>query len=112
MYASPAIPFISTSKIAIPQSVIAIELDDELNDFIYYNLMYLKDKVLKLTMTGTQTNLNADIVKNIEIALPDEKTIVKIANLLSSMDKIIDLHKQELEQLKLKKKYYLNKIFN
>jgi type I restriction enzyme S subunit len=36
----------------------------------------------------------------------------KIANLLSSMDKIIDLHKQELEQLKLKKKYYLNKIFN
>jgi type I restriction enzyme S subunit len=42
----------------------------------------------------------------------DQELQRKIGNLLSSMDKIIDLHKQELEQLKLKKKYYLNKIFN
>jgi type I restriction enzyme S subunit len=70
-------------------------------------------KQLRSKANGTaQLGLGKKAVEDVLIPVIPLNEQEKIANLLSSMDKIIDLHKQELEQLKLKKKYYLNKIFN
>ena len=106
------------------------ELDERnlyLNSFSYilrpknihpkYLHYYLKSKTIRKKIINegqgiTRINLSPTRIIGIKITTIDTEKQKKIANLLSSMDKTIDLHKQELEQLKLKKKYYLNKIFN
>jgi type I restriction enzyme S subunit len=88
-----------------------INVDDNTDINFIYNFM--KNINWKRYIIGsTIPHVYYSDFKNIRLPKIDIEQQKKIGNLLSSMDKIIDLHKQELEQLKLKKKYYLNKIFN
>ena len=85
--------------------------EDTSSEYMYYAL-----KNIDISSYGSQATqgitLNNESLKSIIVPITTLENQFKIANLLSSMDKIIDLHKQELEQLKLKKKFYLNKIFD
>ena len=81
--------------------------------YIYqYLLVHLKRRIDEEVSASNIPFIKMDTLHSLNIPSIEQKEQKKIGNLLSSMDKIIDLHKQELEQLKLKKKYYLNKIFN
>jgi type I restriction enzyme S subunit len=82
-------------------------------------LQYLFDKDIKkmslmfmITSSRQGKSVNFEELLNYKFDIPNLESQKKIVNIVSSMDKLIDLHKQELEELKNKKKYYLNKIFN
>lgn len=112
MYASPAIPFIIKDDIAIPQSVIAIELNDEIDkDFIYYQLQYLYETIMNFTMTGTQANLSGEVVKNIKIKIDTFEKQVNYGKLLSSIDELHELYRDYSNEIINAKKHCMNKIF-
>ncbi len=60
---------------------------------------------------SNQKNLSKADVENFIFKLPKYEEQQKIGNFLSTLDDKIELQEQKLEQLKQKKKYYLNKIF-
>lgn len=112
MYATPGIAFSNEIDVAIPQSIISIELKNKaMNTYVLEYLNFIRNNVLRLAMTGTQSNLTGEIVKNITIPIFSEKEISQIANLLSSMDKLIETEEKKLTQLELMKKYYLQQVF-
>jgi type I restriction enzyme S subunit len=88
---------------------------DNVNPYFYkyyFDTRIFRKTISKYATGSTRFTLSKKDIEHVKIVTCDINEQEKIANLLSSMDKIIDLHKQELEQLKLKKKFYLNKIFN
>ena len=90
-----------------------IEYDPKLIGLLMNNSMYFKKQILSSNEGSTRTALPYSRLKDFKIKIHEDiDRQQKYFELVSSMDKIIDLHKQELEQLKLKKKYYLNKIFD
>lgn len=112
MYASPAIPFINKIPVAIPQSVIAVDINNKKADknFIYYYLWYQKQHIMSFTMTGTQANLSGEIVKNIKCTVPEIVEQTKIGDLLSKIDDLILLRNQENQKLEQQKLYILNNL--
>lgn len=112
MYATPGLAVINKIDVAIPQSVMGIELTgDNDKSYVCNYLNYKRDDILAYGMTGTQTNLTGQIVKEMAVEVPKESEQKKIGDFLSLLDDKIELQEQKLERLKLKKKYYLNKIF-
>lgn len=73
---------------------------------------YLENLRYEKYNTGTaQPKLNAEICKNIEIVLPDEKEQQKIADFLTVVDKKIESIDKKIELLKQYKKVVMQKIF-
>ncbi|MDG6154636.1 restriction endonuclease subunit S [Lactococcus formosensis] len=88
--------------------------DNKLRDFIYQRLLMANEigEWSKLISTGTQSNLNADKVKNFNIKLPiDIKEIGKIGSIFKQLDNSITIHQNKLNQLKTCKKALLQKMF-
>ena len=87
MYASVGLPAINTMPLATSQAMFSMVLSDNKNlDYLYYFLLYFKDRVVyKYLETGTQSNINADIVKSIDVPDYGEENI-RIGRLLSSVD--------------------------
>lgn len=73
--------------LATSQAMFSMVLSDNKNlDYLYYFLLYFKDRVVyKYLETGTQSNINADIVKSIDVPDYGEENI-RIGRLLSSVD--------------------------
>ncbi len=113
MYAS--VGFVSINKIplATSQAVINLILKDNYNtEYIYYYLLWFKKFIHRYIETGTQGNLNAQIVKNLKIYIPPTlKEQQKIASFLSDIDEKIELNEKKLEKLKEYKKGLLQKMF-
>ncbi len=113
MYATPGIAFTTLIDVAIPQSVISIELKDKsYNYYVKEFLNYSRTNILKFAMTGTQSNLTGEIVKNIKVPLMNNSGVKKISYILSQMDKLIEIEEKKLEQLENMKKYHLQQFFN
>ncbi len=113
MYATIAIPIITAINVAIPQSVMALELSSQVDtDFIYYQLDNLTDVVRsKFTETGTQGNINSNIVKNLKLTIPSlliQKEASKNFNLLNCK---INKLTETLQNLKQFKKGLLQQMF-
>ena len=74
-------------------------------EFFYYILLQKEKSWKKYGQTGSQMNLNTDIVGNEKVNIPplfeEQKAIAQV---LSTADKEIELLEEELEQLKLQKK--------
>uniref|UniRef100_UPI00254E8DAD restriction endonuclease subunit S n=1 Tax=Lactococcus petauri TaxID=1940789 RepID=UPI00254E8DAD len=88
--------------------------DNKLRDFIYQRLLMANEigEWSKLISTGTQSNLNADKVKNFNIKLSiDIKEIGKIGSIFKQLDNSITIHQNKLNQLKTCKKALLQKMF-
>ncbi len=77
----------------------------------YYLHEFLKNRVLQTFNIGNTPFITKDVIGKMKITLPSLKEQKKIGDLLSTLDDKIKLQEQKLEQLKQKKKYYLNKIF-
>lgn len=71
--------------------------------FLYYCLSapvtYAKFK--SMAVGGVVNNLNSEMVRNVEIPLPQLDEQKKVANIFNDISKLIGLRKQQLEQLDL-----------
>jgi type I restriction enzyme S subunit len=112
MYASVGLVAINKIPIATSQAMMDIILDENLADleFVYYALDNFREKVSRYVMTGTQGNLNAEVVKNIEILLPTLPEQQKIASLLSALDDKISQNSRNLTALREFKKALLQRL--
>ena len=83
------------------------------NDFIYYVLLCLKEFHYweKLSSGSTFDSINSNDIKEILINMPNEKEQEVITGQLKNIDNLITLHLHKLENLKLKKKALLQKLF-
>ena len=68
-------------------------------EFVYYQLVTLYEKMVSLKNGGAQPNLNAAIIKSIEIKLPPLKTQRYIADILSSYDNLIENNQKQIKLL-------------
>ena len=112
MYASVGFVSINKIKIATSQAVMNIILKENINlEFVYYSLLNLQNQIYKFVETGTQGNINAQIVKNLDINLPYIEEQQKIASFLSAIDVQIEGVSKKIEQTKLFKKGLLQQMF-
>lgn len=68
-------------------------------EYVYYALSIMYDKFVSLKNGGAQPNLNAGIVKSIEIPFPDLKTQQRIASVLSAYDSLIENNQKQINLL-------------
>jgi type I restriction enzyme S subunit len=83
------------------QACCNLVIDEEKADyrFIYYNLLSRFDSIANMAIGGAQQNLNAGMIKELPIDLPDLPTQKAIAEILSSLDDKIELNNQINENL-------------
>ncbi|WLP85698.1 restriction endonuclease subunit S [Mycoplasma seminis] len=85
-----------------------------LSEHIYYQLhkMELFNEWTPYISTGTQGNLNAEKVQNLQIIISSrEDEIININKLFSSIDNMLTFYKRKLEKLENIKKSLLEKMF-
>lgn len=112
MYASVGFVSINKIELATSQAVMNIILVDGIDlEYVYYFLTNLQSHIYKYIETGTQGNINAQIVKNLSIRLPISAEQQKIASFLSSIDESIEQVAQQIEHSKTYKKGLLQKMF-
>ena len=113
MYASVGLVTINEMPLATSQAMFAMQLKDKnLLDFLYYYLSYFKYRhIHKYLETGTQSNINADIVRGIMIPTYGYSHNIEIASTLQGVDAKIDNELSVLEQLHRQKNYFLSQMF-
>ena len=68
-------------------------------EFIYYQLCTLYNKMVSLKAGAAQPNLNAQIIKNLEILLPAVPIQHHIATILSRYDSLIENYQKQIKLL-------------
>jgi len=68
-------------------------------EFIYYQLCTLYDKMVSLKIGAAQLNLNAQLIKNLEIILPPLPVQRRIAEVLSRYDALIENYQRQIKLL-------------
>ena len=115
MYASVGKLAILNIDAATSQAFYNMIFDDyDLRDLVYQRLNKANElsEWNKLISTGTQSNLNADKVKNFQMYLPKNHDEIKlISTFFKQIDNTITLHQRKLDLLKEQKKGYLQKMF-
>ena len=115
MYASYGEPIINKKKVTTSQAIIAYLPPDELMnvEYIYYYLKKIKPELK--TRGTTQKNINAKIVRNINVPIPplnEQKRIVnKIEELFTKVHKSIKELKSLKKKLNTYKKIVLKSAF-
>ncbi|MCM0727346.1 restriction endonuclease subunit S [Parabacteroides sp. Y3-G-102] len=113
MYASVGLVTINEVPITTSQAMFAMRLrDKDLLDYLYYYLSYFKYRhIHKYLETGTQSNINADIVRGIMIPTYGHSRNMKIASTLQSIDAKIDNELSVLKLFNRQKNYLLSQMF-
>ena len=112
MYASVGLPTINKITLATSQAMFSMILKmPELIDYLYYYLCYFKDKfIYRYLETGTQSNINSEIVKSLKI--PDYGIAnIKFGRILSVVDERIKNEEQVVAKLQCQKSYLLRSLF-
>jgi len=111
MYASVGLPSINNIEMATSQAMMNILPNEKVNlEFLYYYLLDFRKYIYRYVETGTQGNINADIVKNLPILLPSLKEQEKIAEILANCDEEIELLKNKLSAIQQQKKFLLRNL--
>jgi type I restriction enzyme S subunit len=108
-------PYILKIKSCIHDGWIAVtQIDEQTSrDYLYYLILsptsqeYFVDNAAG---SGVQ-NLNADIIKLLQVPIPKLKEQQKIADCLSSIDALISANSQKLDTLKTQKKGLMQQLF-
>ena len=115
MYASVGKLAILNIDAATSQAFYNMIFDDyDLRDLVYQRLNKANElsEWNKLISTGTQSNLNADKVKNFQMYLPKNHDEIKlISTFFQQLDNTIALHQRKLDLLKEQKKGFLQNMF-
>ena len=105
MYASVGILCINKIPVATSQAIINIIPNNDVNlEYLYYFLLNHKNKISRLIETGTQGNINAGIVRAIQVNLPSIDEQKRVSLTLSNQDRQIELLKKDIFQLKEQKR--------
>lgn len=112
MYASVGFVSINKIELATSQAVMNIILKDSvLVEYVYYFLLDFQKHIARFVETGTQGNINASIVKNINIKVPVYEEQKKIADFLSAIDDKITFLDEQIQKTKVFKKGLLQQMF-
>ena len=114
MYASFGFVSINKIEVATSQAMMCIvpNLSKVALEYLYYFLDDFQKNVCSFVETGTQGNLNAEIVKNFKIKLPNLNEQQKIAEVLTACDDEINLLNLKLENLKKQKQGLMQKLLS
>jgi len=111
MYASIGEVFIAEKEMASSQAILGIQVSDKLvNKYLYYFLVGQKERIKLQGQAGTQSNLNAGMVKNLDIPVPSIKEQNKIIAVLDNGMDELSLLKQQLENYKKQKQGLMQKL--
>jgi type I restriction enzyme S subunit len=96
MYASLGECSIAAAEVTSSQAILGIRPGASLhNEFLFYYLSSIHEKVKLMGQQGTQSNLNKGIVQGFTLRLPDKAEQIAIAEALGEID-------QELDALSMK----------
>jgi type I restriction enzyme S subunit len=112
MYASIGECSITGTEMASSQAILGIIPNKEKLDFLflYFYLCSIKEIIRLQGQQGTQSNLNAGIVRNFRLKIPEVKEQNVIANILTTADKEITELEKKLGIIKAQKNYLLNNL--
>ena len=79
-------------------------------EFLYYILKNLENKFISLSQTGSQANLNTNLINKTKINMPSIKEQKKIANFLTCIDQKIELMEKTNKNYQRVLKYYIHKL--
>lgn len=80
------------------------------SNYIFYCLQNSYQKLRRLSNSGTQKNLNAELLKNFQINVPLKGEQQKIASILSTWDAAIDCVQKLLENSRQQKKALMQQL--
>ena len=97
---------------AINQAILAITPNDEVNaDFLVEWFRKEKTQITDKYLQGGQGNLSAQIIKDLIVTIPTCEEQNKIGEYFSKINHLITLHQRKYEEVKILKKYMLQKMF-
>ncbi|QHS61067.1 restriction endonuclease subunit S [Chitinophaga agri] len=93
------------------QACAALIVDKTVNvDFLFQNFLHNYNNIRKLSNTGSQENLNGELIKSINIKLPTSLEQRQIAAILSTWDEAISKTQQLITQLQQRNKGLLQAL--
>ena len=111
MYASIGECSIAQVPLSSSQAILGIRPKAVLDfEFLYFFLCSLKEKIKLQGQQGTQSNLNAGMVKDFMLNLPSMAEQQKIASVLSTADLEITALQQQVDALKQEKKALMQQL--
>lgn len=111
MYASIGECSIARVPLCSSQAILGIRPKKELHyEYLYFFLSSMKEKIKLQGQQGTQSNLNAGMVKEFIINLPSIEEQKIISSVLNLSDQEIDVLKQKLNHLKQEKKALMQQL--
>lgn len=81
---------------AVNQACAAITVKDGKSKFLFYQLKNSYQDIRKLSNTGNQENLNADIIKTYQVPWAPDEEQERISTILTTQDKVIELKEKRL----------------
>jgi len=81
-----------------------------LNKYLYYFLAGQKERIKLQGQAGTQSNLNAGMVRDFDIPLPSISEQEKIVHFFDLFEKEIDVLKEQLDNYKKQKQGLMQKL--
>ena len=111
MYASVGLVCINKVPLVTSQAMFSMVLKDcNMLDYIYYYLNFFREtQIHRLLETGTQSNINADTVRDIEI--PFYSNILVFVKTLQAIENRLNNEKDMLSRLMDLKTYLLSSLF-
>lgn len=111
MYASIGECSIAQVPVSSSQAILGIRTKEALDyEFLYFFLSSLKKKIKLQGQQGTQSNLNAGMVKSFIVHLPSLEEQKKIATVLSNADNEIFALQEKRDSLKQEKKALMQQL--
>lgn len=111
MYASIGECSIARVPLCSSQAILGIRPKKELHyEYLYFFLSSMKEKIKLQGQQGTQSNLNAGMVKDFIINLPSIEEQKIISSVLNLSDQEIEFLQQKLNHLKQEKKALMQQL--
>ena len=95
---------------AVNQACAAITVKDGKSKFLFYQLKNSYQDIRKLSNTGNQENLNADIIKTYQVPWAPDEEQERISTILTTQDKVIELKEKRLAEKQRQKKYFMQQL--
>ena len=114
MYASYGLVTINNIPLSTSQATFNMIISENNNiEYIYYYLyyLYITKYYDSIVSTGTQPNLNAEQLKNLDIYIPVIEKQNDIANKFFTIDKRINLEENKLDKFNQLKKGLMQSMF-
>ena len=88
---------------ATNQAIAGLQIinDNLARDYLYYFLLSKKQHVIEIGRGVAQNNINLNILRNIEIELPDLTEQTYVVSKIGAIESLIEKRKQQLEKLDL-----------